>query len=389
MVRSRERGRRITLGLFVLLVFVLLAYIALRFVAAAVFGVFLYYAVRPIFRWLDRFALSRRARAGLALTLFGLPFLFLLLYTVAIVSLEVQALLDETSLVTDVVTQITSRLGLSGLDLGALEGNLDTVRQFVGGAGAQFVFGATLTNLSGVLSTVGSVLVQLLVVVLSAYYMLVDGPRFVDWALSRYDDSGVLAEYVEAVDPELSDTLFGNIVNIFVTAILAVATFYTYNLLAPGTVDVPYPILAGALAGIASLIPAVGIKIVYIPIAIGLALNAILAGDVALLVWVGALAAVSAVLVDFVPDIVVRAQISGEDTHTGLLMLSYLAGPTAFGFYGLFLAPILLVLAINAVDTIVPYVLAGERADARQTSFGQFEDTVDATTAGERPDGEE
>jgi predicted PurR-regulated permease PerM len=371
------------LGLFVLVVFALLAYIALRFVAAVVFGIFLYYSVRPIFRWLSRFGLSRRARAGLALTLFGLPFLFLVLYTVAIVTLEVQALLEQTTLVTDLVDRVTERLGITGLNSGAIEGNLATIRQFVGGAGAQFVFGATLTNLSGVLSTVGSVLVQLLVVVLSAYYMLVDGPRFVDWALDRYDESGVLAEYVQAVDPELSDTLFGNIVNIFVTAILASATFYAYNLVAPATVDVPYPVLAGALAGIASLIPAVGIKIVYVPIAIGLALNAVLAGDFTLLGWVGGLAVVSAVLVDFVPDIVVRAQISGEDTHTGLLMLSYLAGPTAFGFYGLFLAPILLVLAINAIDTIVPYVLAGEPHDARQATLDEPTDSTGYTKPAE------
>lgn len=380
MSRSRALGRRIALGVFVLLVLTLLAYIAVRFVAAVVFGVFLYYAIRPIFDWLDRFELSRRVRASLAIVLFGLPFLFLILYTVAIVTLEAQALLDQTDLVSDLLNQVTEALGVSELDTSAIEENLGTIRQFVGGAGAQFAVGATLTNLSGILSTFGSLLVQLLVVVLLAYYMLVDGPQFVDWALERYDESGILAEYVEAIDPELSDTLFGNIVNIFVTAILAVAVFYTYNLFAPAPVEVPYPILAGALAGIASLIPAVGIKIVYVPIAVGLALNAVLVGNLALLVPVGLLAAVSAVLVDFVPDIVVRAQISGEDTHNGLLMLSYLAGPTAFGFYGLFLAPILLVLAINAIYIIVPYVLAGETPDTRQTSLPEFGESVDSST---------
>jgi len=374
MIRSRALRRRVAVGLVAIVVLALLAYIAVRFVAAVVFAIFLYYAVRPIFNWLDQFGLSRRSRAALALTLFGLPFLFLVLYTVAIVSLEVQSFLQDAALVDQLVDEITARLDGIGLNGTAIENNVSAIQQLIGGAGAQVLFGATIANFTGVVSAVGSLLVQLLIVVLATYYMLVDGPRLLAWLCEEYDESGVITAYIRAVDPELSETLFGNIVNVFVTAILAVATFYTYNLFVPGVVEVPYPVLAGALAGIASLIPAVGIKIVYIPITVGLALKTVLEGDLGLLVPVAVLAGVSAVLVDFVPDVVVRAQISGGRTHNGLLMLSYIAGPSAFGFYGLFLAPILLVLSINAVEILLPYALTGEVPDSKQTRLDAYAD---------------
>ncbi len=42
------------------------------------------------------------------------------------------------------------------------------------------------------------------------------------------------------------------------------------------------------------------------------------------------------VVVDTIPDLVLRPYLSGERTHVGLLMLAYIFGPIVFGFYGLF-----------------------------------------------------
>ncbi len=366
-------GRRLLVGAFVAVLFALVAYIAYSFLAVLVFAVFLYYAVRPIHRSLVRFGLPRRIRAGLSIVLFGIPFVLLIGYTLAVVAIETRELLAVYDVEATYVDQLLEGTDLAELDLAELQSLVtDTVTPDSAGV--------LLANLLEVIGLVGGALVQFLVLVVLTYYMLVDGPRLVEWLLANYDESGVARRYVRAVDPELSMTLFGNIVNVFVTAIAGVLTFYTYNLFAPAAVAVPYPGLIAALAGIGSLIPVVGIKLVYIPVVGLLAATAWSTGDLSLLVPVAGLLVVSAVVVDFIPDFFIRAHISGDATHTGMLLVAYVVGPVVFGFYGLFLAPILLILTLNAVSVLLPYALTGEPPQVRQTTLSEFTDAEERSS---------
>jgi len=357
---NRKLRRRLAVGAALSGLFVVLGYVLFSFVAVAVFSLFLYYAVRPIFRFLERFGLGRRLRAVLALVLFGVPFVILLAYAVAIIAIEVQNILEE-----DIAEHITSELNIGGLDLEALE-------RAVTGEQSELPVDALLDTALGAVGTVGSALVQLLLVVIITYYLLVDGPRLVAWLLDTYDTAGIGRRYVRAVDEELSIALFGNIVNVFVTAIIAIAVFLVYNGLVPSTVAVPYPALVGALIGVGSLIPVIGIKLVYIPLTVGLGANAWLADEPELLGSVAVLFVVSAVVLDFIPDFGVRALMSSDETHTGLLIIAYIVGPTLFGFYGLFFAPILLICTTNAITVLLPYAVSGESPDTTQATLGRF-----------------
>lgn len=363
---ANQFGRQLLVGLVLLTLFALAAYVLVSFIAVIVLAIFLYYAVRPIFRLVNRTRLPRRVSAALSVILFGLPFLVLVAYAVTVVALEVRLFLEEQGLFEDLLTYLESEFAIGGLDAGELE-DLATA------SGELPPPEVILEMAVAAASTVGSVLVQVLVIVVTVYYMLVDGPRLMGWLFETYDESGVLRAYARAVDPELSLTLFGNIVNVFITAVVGIFTFYTFNFFAPEVVQIPFPALLGALAGIGSLIPVVGIKLVYIPLTIGLAVNAWLTGVPEAILPVVALFVVSAVIVDFIPDFFIRAQISGENTHTGLLMLAYIVGPTVFGFYGLFLAPILLVATINAVAILLPYALVGEYPETTQARLDAFE----------------
>ncbi|GAB7019670.1 AI-2E family transporter [Halostagnicola bangensis] len=377
MEYDRTFARRFVVGLVVLALFALVAYVAVRFIAVLVFAVFLYYAVRPIHRFLERFGLPRRVRAGLALVLFGVPFIILVAYTIAIIALETQTLLEAYDVQGQMIDQILDEAGIA---------DFEEFQNLLSGAVSQASLGVLGVTLLGTINLLSSVFVQLLILVVLTYYMLVDGPRFVSWLLETFDESGVMDEYIRAVDPELSMTLFGNIVNVFVTAIVGIATFYTYNLFAPAAVQVPFPALIGALAGIGSLIPVVGIKLVYLPVTALLAVTAWLTGGLSLLVPVGVLLIVSAVLVDFIPDFFIRAHISGDQTHTGMLLVSYIVGPVVFGFYGLFLLPILLILVINAAHVLLPYVLSGNRPPSRQSRLQEYTDgKSDPTTSDPTP----
>lgn len=364
MSSDRELLRRITAALTITAVALVVAYALIEFIAVVVFAVFLYYAVRPIYRRLSRFGLGRRVRAALSILLFGLPFLVLIAYSVAIVAVEIQSFVEEQDIVAGGSDLLIEELNVAGLDLDAL-GALTA-----GDSQASLELAAR--SLLDAASLVGGLLIQILLVVIAAYYMLVDGPRLVGWLLDTYDETGVGYRYVREVDDELSLALFGNIVNVFLTAIVAIATFYTYNAFAATAVSIPFPALLGALAGIGSLVPVVGIKLVYVPLCLGLAVNAWLVGQPELLAPVAVLFVVSGILVDFIPDFVIRAQVSSDNTHTGMLLIAYIVGPSAFGFYGLFLAPIVLVCATNAVTVLLPYALAGQ-TDHAQTTLDHYD----------------
>jgi predicted PurR-regulated permease PerM len=373
MTEDREFLRRLLIGAAVGSLFLIIAYIAVAFLAVLVLTIFLYYAVRPIFRLLGQFGIGRRIRAGLSILLFGLPFVALIGYTVAVVTAEAMEVLNEQGIVGSGADQL-----LTQLEIGSF--NPTTLRGLVGDSSANI--SAVADQLLDVASLAGGLFVSTLLVVTGTYYLLVDGPRFAGWFLDTYDDTGIVRNYAAAVDSELSRTLFGNVVNILITAIIALVTFYLYNFFAPAAAAVPFPALLAALAGIASLIPVIGIKIVYIPLCLVLAANAWLIGQLELLGPIAVLAVISAVVVDFIPDIIVRAQISADQTHTGLLLVAYIVGPSVFGFYGLFLAPILLVATTNAVQILLPYALSGDRPDVQQT-LDEYTDTLGPDDAAE------
>ncbi|MEF8813824.1 MAG: AI-2E family transporter [Halovenus sp.] len=370
---ARDLSRRLAVGAGVAVLLVVTAYIILSFVASVVFAVFLYYAVRPIFRFLARFGVGRRIRAALSLLLFGLPFLVLIAYTAAILALEIRDFLETQGLLESAVDRVTAELNIAQLDLDALR----TLISDTDSVPSPDLLFETIVDAS---SAIGGALLQTFIIVAAAYYLLVDGPRLRSWFLETFDDSDVFRRYVREVDSELSQTLFGNIVNIFLTGIIAIFLFYTYNLLVAPVIEVPYPALTGALVGVGTLIPAVGIKLVYVPVVLGVGARAVITGEPGLLLPVGLLFVVSAVVLDFIPDIFARARFSGDRTHNGLLMLAYIMGPTLFGFYGLFLAPIVLIVTVESIRLLLPYVLSGDPSAPTQSRLSEYSDGPAAGT---------
>lgn len=358
---------RVALGVLGLTLAAVLAYIAYAFVAPLVIAVFVYYSTRPVYRRLERLPVDVPAslRAGLAITFIGLPLVLLLGYTVVLVFFETRALVEEYSLfetLTDGLdTYLTSNEGLPDPTFESVfeayrEGELDAAIGFL------------RSNLAALAGFVTGFLFNLLVVLVVAYYLLVDGVRLREYLL-RYDDSGTMREYFDAADEELSAVLLGNLLNVLAVAAVSVVVFTAYNAYVPSAVEVPSPALAGALTGIASLVPAVGMKIVYFPLAAFVAGNAALAGETSLLVYVAGFLAVTVVVVDTLPDIFLRPYFSGERTHVGLLMLAYIFGPVLFGFYGLFFGPIVLVLALTFAHETLPRLLGPDGEQKRLEGY--------------------
>ncbi len=342
-------------ALFGVAVGVVVAYMAYRFIAAITVAVFVYYSSRRFHKGLVRLRLPRRTRAVLTLSVLGVPLVLLISYTVVLLVVELRTFLAnlEEYPMFDVLPGSHSwieslgevpELTFQGLLAAHQDGALDPFIDFA------------VEHAGFLSSVVVGFLLNLLIVTVVAYYLLLDGGRVRGWLL-RFDDDAIVREYLEAADEELEAVLFGNLLNVIIISVVAIVVYMGYNVAAPPLAEVPYPALAGALTGIASLIPVLGMKIVYVPLAVAAALPVLASGDTSALVYIAGFVVVVVVLVDTIPDLLLRPYLSGKRTHVGLLMLAYIFGPIVFGFYGLFLAPIILVLGLTFADTALPRLL--------------------------------
>ena len=351
-------GRRFAVALFGLAVAAALGAIAYRFIAPLTISVFLYYSTRRYFKLLRRLRLPARVRAVVVLASLAVPLLLLISYTVVLLAVEARQFVDQYGVIEVAAERFEwfggvdefPELSIQGIYEAYQAGELDVFIQF-GTENAAF-----LTSL------VSDFFLSFFVVVIVTYYLLVDGSRIREWLL-RFDDDTVIREYLEAVDRELEAVLFGNLLNVIAVSIIAVGAYSAYNAVAPAPAAVPYPALAGALTGIASLVPVVGMKIVYVPLTGITALPVVLGADQSLLAYVLGFFVVAVVVVDTIPDLLLRPLLSGESTHVGLLMLAYTLGPVVLGFYGLFFAPILLVVGLTFANTALPRLLGAAEPD--------------------------
>ena len=352
---------RFVVALFGLAVTVIAGYIVQRFVAALTVAVFLYYSTRRFYHRLERFRLPSRIRAVTALSVIAVPLLLLLSSTVILLIVEARRLIERYP--------VAKTIGADGW----LAGVADLTDVTFGGMISAYrsgefdpLIGFLVDHAALLTSTVSGLLLNLLITVIVTYYLLLDGSKFHDWLLT-FDEDAIVREYLEAADAELEAVLYGNLLNVIAISVIAVATYTGYNVVAPDAVSVPYPTLAGALTGIASLVPVIGMKIVYLPLAAATALRPIIDNEPGLLLYVVGFLAAVVVVVDTIPDIVLRPYFSGNTTHVGLLMLAYVFGPVVFGFHGLFLAPIVLVLVLTFAHTALPRLLGAEPDESGPT----------------------
>ncbi|WP_135306462.1 AI-2E family transporter [Haloarcula amylovorans] len=350
--------KRFVVALFGLIVTTLLGILAYHFIAPLTLSIFLYYSTRRYHHFLRRFRLPARARAVIVIASLALPLLLLVTYAVVLLIVQSQRFVEQYALVDVAATHIewfgemgsVPDLTVHGLYEAYQSGQLSPLIEFLS------------THATLLTSVVSNLFLNLFVTTIVTYYLLVDGHRIREW-LVRFDDGAIIREYLEAADAELEAVLFGNLLNVVAIALIAIAAFSGYNALVPASVQVPYPALTGALTGIASLVPVVGMKIIYLPVTGITALPAVLDGQSSLLVYTVGLLLVAVVVVDTIPDLVLRPLLSGEQTHVGLLMLAYTLGPVVLGFYGLFFAPILLVIGLTFANTALPRLLGADDPD--------------------------
>ncbi len=368
------------MGLAVVLAGALL-FVLYSFVGTFVLGVFLYYATRPIYVRLRRRIRPPTLAAAVALFVLVLPVFLLFWYTAALGLGEFRSLAE---------LDLSGYEGLLGpyTDFAGLIEELQTVLQTLVSDPDQLLAESrlrdTLTDvvaaMTEYLGVILTGLLHLFVAVALAFYLLRDGDRLVGWIRANFTDE-TLVTYGRAVDADLKTVFFGNILNALLIGTVGAIVFSLLGAIAPPDVPVPVPILLGLLAGAGSLVPVVGMKIVYVPVALYLAGLAVIS-DPRLLWFPLVFFAVTFVVVDTIPDLVIRPYVSGRNLHVGAVMFAYIFGPLLFGWYGLFLGPLLLVVITDFARVVIPD-LFGPNAETVSTSLtdDQFDREKDPATA--------
>ncbi|ODS42603.1 MAG: hypothetical protein MSIBF_04665 [Candidatus Altiarchaeales archaeon IMC4] len=340
--------------------FGLLFYMLLPFIDVILLGVFVYYVTRPVYRSFVRVIKSETASAVIALLFLILPLILFFAYLVSMASAELNnALLsafptggETNSTMGAAVSGILAQLSESSKTL-TYEEAVSLLKDNKGAAWA--ALGAVSASLM--------LLFRVFIALTIAYYLLKDGHKLRSWAItSLFKDDQKLAErFFKNVDSNFHSLFIGNMLSAVITAVVGCVVFLAIDhyLLPPELSIGKYALVLGVLCGMANLIPGIGMKLIWVPLAAHFVFKAYLLGVLFGIWWVILLSiAIVVVFVDWIPDLLLRPYIAGRGIHTGLILLSYIFGPLVFGFVGLLLGPMIMVVAIN-LGRILPEIREG------------------------------
>ncbi len=335
-----------------------MAFVAARFTGILVLGVFGYYATRPICRRMRKLVDSNRLAAAFTALVVLLPIFLLLSVLVVRAVQRVQQFLNGSDAVS-LLGQLPSLDSLSSAQRQQLRTLLSDPTALLSGQG-----GALLSNgdliLQALQATFNTILILGLALTL-AYVLLAKDTGLADAFVELVGGRETTTyAYAAAVDEDLESVFFGNLLFASIMAVVAVVVYWTTNLLAPQGLQIPLVLVLGFLTGVASLVPVVVGKIVYVPVVAYLGLQALRSGSGGVTFVLAALV-VYVLVLDLLPQAVVQPYVSGRQFDMTLLLFAYILGPMALGWPGFFLFPILFILVLEAVRIVLPELLHGEQ----------------------------
>jgi predicted PurR-regulated permease PerM len=330
------------------------------FVGTLSLGIFVYYASRPVYRRIREWVPSDEVAA--ALTIFGStgPILALVAYVF------VTALLDLMSFLQIGPNQVSSLLSpLVPWDalptqarqfLQSIPRDPLTVQRFNRDLAQNL-----LRSSVRILQVVATGSVHLALAFTLGFYLLRDDDKIASWFRTTVGnrDSTAFA-YVSAVDRDLQTVYFGNVLFVIAVAVTAGFVYVGFNLVTPAVLSIPFPMMLALLTGVASLVPLIVGKVVYLPVVAYVAVRVVQTDRGGVLYPFGLLV-VSFLILDILPQTFLQPYLSGRKIHVGLLLFAYVLGPLFVGWYGIFLFPLFLVLVLQAVRIVLPELIHGER----------------------------
>ncbi|WP_276272666.1 AI-2E family transporter [Haloarcula litorea] len=332
----------------------LVAFVAWSLVGLFVLGVFLYYAARPI---ADRIRpyLPAGGAAAVALLVFVVPVLAIVAVLVAVGLQELSTLDGEAfapvlDLLAPYVEESVARNPRAFFRSLLRDPDVDHLRR-------------VLSTSLGVLGVLVGGLLKLSLSFALAFFLLRDHGDVAAWLGEVLGEDSAAHTFVGDVDADLTTVYFGNVLTVVAVMIVATLFYHAFNFLAPAGLSVPLPTVMGIATGFATFVPIVVGKLVYVPVGLSLAVQAVGLGGSPFAYVVGYFV-VAFLVLDTLPMMVLRPYLSGQELHGGAMMFAYILGTILFGWYGLFLGPLLLVVLLRFASDVVPRLVRSEAVTA-------------------------
>jgi predicted PurR-regulated permease PerM len=188
-----------------------------------------------------------------------------------------------------------------------------------------------------VLRNVGEMIFSFFLIFITMFFLLRDGPQLIEAikAASPLPDA-IEAELFNKLEDVSYATFYGSLLTAAAQGAAAGLLFWALGL--------PTPLFWGAVVSLVSLVPIVGAFLVWLPWAAYLLLAG-QAGRGLLLLAIGGL------VVSSIDNVLKPMIIKGRtDMHPLLVFLSVLGGLRAFGFIGILLGPLMVVLFISFLN---------------------------------------
>jgi predicted PurR-regulated permease PerM len=332
---DRDREERRALAWCALAAVAIIMWIVLPIGVGIFLGVLMGFALQPLYELLRRRLRPTLAAVcavliathGIAASVGGLGYL---LATKGVrLTKQLLAALSPGGGASSFVEGITARSTALGFSPQDLE---DKVRE-----GAADVAASAAGIAEVVAAATASAALGLFFATLTMYYVLRNWSRLSERAQTLLP---LRADYTRALFDEFRrvgrSTFLGTLVTGIAQGILATIGFTIARL--------PESIFFGAITAVASLIPAVGTLLVWVPAGIVLILSGHLARGTFLLVW-------GLCVVVGVSDYVIRPRLVGSESATPAIVTfsALFGGAEAFGLKGLILGPVLMSLAISVL----------------------------------------
>ncbi len=182
-----------------------------------------------------------------------------------------------------------------------------------------------------------NIVLQVVFTIFTLFYLFRDGEHFVEGIKSLLPVPPEEAKrIIEKVQQVIQATLYGSLLTALAQGALALAIYLILK--------VNSPLLLGLLTSLASFIPLVGTAIVWLPVAVWLALSGAYVKALILLAY-------GSLIISQIDSLIRPYFIGGKtEIHNLFIFFSILGGLKYFGFLGVFLGPIFVALSISILE---------------------------------------
>ncbi|TSC86064.1 MAG: hypothetical protein G01um10147_1002 [Microgenomates group bacterium Gr01-1014_7] len=310
-----------------------LSYLVLKpflyvFTVAFIFSIFL----NPVYEW---FVVRMREKAlaaalSLLLLLFCilLPILFILVNIVQEARGLLGILQEHPTLLNDIQNGVEKQLQSYGL-------TIDTA-QFRLQEEAAGLLKILMQNIGSSLLYGGSIILNIFFVLITTFFLLIQKKRIHTYLINL---QVIPQQYFIRLQMRIvglvNGIVRGNLLVVALQIVIGITGFAVFGL--------PAPILLGLLYGLLSLLPVIGVLLVWVPVATALFISHGLFSAILFIAWF--------VLTNLAMDNFIAPKIIGSQTklHQLLIMFSVVGGTAQFGFIGIVLGPVIVALAFVAI----------------------------------------